>query len=294
VIVFPVVPARAAPNGSTSATTGAAAGPVSPAAGPATTGAAAAATDAAGSATGTGGLPAAAVATDAVTRSLRRRVPHRSGPARWVAASIALSAVGALVMSSGGSVNPQSAAALPRPAAAAAKGPLGAASPVEIRVDAAPAIAQRPLPAGWTWYQHPDGFRAAVPANWPLVMWHDVEAYFCEPDGARMVVVSPMDLEGREPAEALLHEETEDPLKGYERLRIGPTSYRGGAADVEYLYNDPKRGRMRGLNRSFVVGDKAYLIEWRTLPGDWDRNLPTFNLIASSFDAPRAHTIRAE
>jgi len=109
-----------------------------------------------------------------------------------------------------------------------------------------------------------------------------------------MLVFSPMDLEGREPADALIHEESEDPLPGYQRLRVTPVSYRGGAADIEYLYNDPMRGQMHGINRSFVVDGKGYKIEWRTKPADWDRNLPVFTMIANSFDAPRERAVHVD
>jgi hypothetical protein len=239
---------------------------------------------------GTSGLPGASAAADADTRSLRHRGSHRSRPLRWVAASVALPAVGVLVMSSGGSVTPQSASAEAKPASAALKAP----GPVEIRADAGPAIGQQQLPAGWSWYQYPTGFRVAAPSAWPLVWEEQIEAYFCEPHGDRMLVFSPMNLEGREPVDALIHEESEDPLPGYQRLSVTPVSYRGGAADIQYLYNDPKRGIMHGINRSFVVDGKGYLIEWRTKPAEWDANLPTFVMVANSFDAPRERAVHVE
>jgi hypothetical protein len=51
----------------------------------------------------------------------------------------------------------------------------------------------------------------------------------------------------------------------------------------EYTFTDPKFGRMHGLDRAFVVGGRAYLIQWRTPATKWAANLSNLGVVTASF-----------
>jgi len=59
-----------------------------------------------------------------------------------------------------------------------------------------------------------------------------------------------------------------------------------GSAEWEYVYNEPNRGRLHGLNHTFVVRGQGYVIAWRTPPAEWNANLVNFALVRDSFRAP--------
>jgi hypothetical protein len=146
------------------------------------------------------------------------------------------------------------------------------------------------VPPGWTAYRDPAGYRVAVPTGWPLVR-DGSEAYFCDVSGNRMLEISPWARSAPDLTAALRHEESRAGLAGYRRIGItaGPTP---GIADWEYVYTDPRRGRMHGITRGIVVAGRAYLIEWRTPVAQWDANLANLGVVTANFE-PSRHRVPA-
>jgi hypothetical protein len=138
------------------------------------------------------------------------------------------------------------------------------------------------LQAGWTWYSHATGFRVPVPANWTTVETNDASVSFCAPGGPPVLHVGLWKPSDPVPVTALQYEESQAKLSDYRRIRIEPLPQDSGA-EWEYSFQDPKMGRLHGLDRVFVVAGHAYLIQWRTSLNDWQANLGQFQLILRNF-----------
>jgi hypothetical protein len=210
---------------------------------------------------------------------------------RWIvagSAAAALAVVAGLLPLWGAHLGLPGAAWRPHPGAAADKhAPISAALPVSPSPASSTSgvVRDGPLPAGWVWFRHPLGFEAPVPAGWPLV-YEEQTAYFCDPHGSRMLEVGPWDRSEPDLTAALTHVEGEENLAGYKRIRIETADARSASAEWEYTYTDSHRGKMHGVNRGFVRTGQAYMIEWRTPPGEWQSNLANFALITDSFQPP--------
>ncbi len=207
-------------------------------------------------------------------------------PRRWRWAAVtsmvgALAAVSAVVLPAGDHVSTR--ATLEGRAVAARTGTAAPPAEAALRPAPVPTQTEAPLPAGWVWYRHPAGFRVAVPAGWPLVPEGD-EAYFCDPAGARMLVVAPWDTANGDYLAAFKRDEAEEDFAAYRPLRMETVA--PGSAEWEYVYNEPNRGRLHGLNHTFVVRGQGYVIAWRTPPAEWNANLVNFALVRDSFRAP--------
>jgi tRNA A-37 threonylcarbamoyl transferase component Bud32 len=209
---------------------------------------------------------------------------------RWAVATVVvgvLAAVAGVLYTHGGaSSSPAATVRSLAPSDPSAAGPVAAAG--QAPQTSAP-LTEAPLPVGLVWYQDPIGYRLAVPAGWPAAPAWQQRKYFCEANGGRMLEVGPWIPSNNDLVASLMREEQQARLAGYQRLRIEPLSgYRTeAAAEWEYLYTDPQRGRLHGITRGFIVADRAYLIEWRTPVAVWPANRGTLGTILDSFRAPR-------
>ncbi|HEY8113961.1 MAG TPA: hypothetical protein VII16_14080, partial [Actinomycetes bacterium] len=85
-------------------------------------------------------------------------------------------------------------------------------------------------------------------------------------------------------AAAFAHEESTAKLGNYRRIGIQVLAGGQGGA-WEYVFTDPKMGRLHGLDRAFLIGGRAYLIEFRTPANRWTENLGNLAVITNSFRA---------
>jgi eukaryotic-like serine/threonine-protein kinase len=70
---------------------------------------------------------------------------------------------------------------------------------------------------------------------------------------------------------------------GYQLIGIRAVNYHVRAADWEFTYNG-RGGRKHVINRGAIFGDhQAYGFYWETPADQWDANLPSFELITSTF-----------
>ena len=159
-----------------------------------------------------------------------------------------------------------------------------AAAPAAGPATAGPATARPAVdapPAGYQWWQHPTGFRVAIPARWAMVRNGGSEIVFRDPTGSSTLRVQPV--ADADPLVALAREEDRTRLVGYTRLRLESLA---AIAEREYSY----RGvhvRMHGIDRVFSSRGGTYLIQWRTPEPTWSANVGRLGVIVGSFRPPR-------
>jgi serine/threonine protein kinase len=214
-----------------------------------------------------------------------RFVGRRPSRRQWVAAAaVVLIALGTLAVLNSG-IPRFTAAKSPQvvmPGTAAAGGPAPAVSPSTATVPVDPDL----LPATFTWWYDVSGFRVAVPSGWESLREGPAAMLFCAPGGPPTLRVREWARSDRDLPVALAREETRARLAGYRRLRM-EVSPQGSGAEWEYLFDDPKMGRLRGVDRVVVVAGHGYLLQWRVPPEDWQANRARFEVITKSFRPPR-------
>jgi hypothetical protein len=178
---------------------------------------------------------------------------------------------------SGGPTNP----AVRTPQRTASAGGPATASPKR-RASAAAVAA---VPAGFTLYRDPTGFRIAVPDGWTRST-QGTRTYFREKGGGRFLQVDqttdpkPDALADWRSQEEIVSQR----LAGYERIRIEPVDYRGwNAADWEFTWRTTN-GRLHVLSRNIRVSDeRAYALYWSTPVGQWEESRRYFDVFARTF-----------
>jgi hypothetical protein len=249
--------------------------------------------------TGAGPAPAA-TATAPAPRSgtaRRARTAHLGRRWYWVAAGVVLLilvAATAVAVRPDDTRPPSTADAADGPATDAADGPatagagsVGAVAPATsapVVTPAAPPVDPDALPTGFTWWQHPTGFRVAIPARWEMIPETGGNVFFCDPRAPLTLRAHPWDRSDPDPTAALVAEEARANLPGYRRIRIEALP-QGNGSEWEYTYAGG-RGRLHGIERGFVVFGRAFLIQWRTPENDWAGNLARWGVIDGSFRPP--------
>jgi hypothetical protein len=143
------------------------------------------------------------------------------------------------------------------------------------------------LPGGFSSYASRSGFRVAHPTAWTKIQEDSTSATFCAPGGPPVVSIRAWNPSAPDLATAFTHEESTAKLGKYRRIGIQVLpSQQGGA--WEYTFTDPKMGRLHGLARAFLIGGRAYLIEFRTPADRWTQNLDNLGVITGSFRAVTA------
>jgi serine/threonine protein kinase len=140
------------------------------------------------------------------------------------------------------------------------------------------------LPAGFSPYTSRSGFRVTHPTRWTQIEETDTSATFCAPGGPPVVTVRTWNPSDLDLAAAFAHEESTAKLGNYRRIGIQVLAGGQGGA-WEYVFTDPKMGRLHGLDRAFLIGGRAYLIEFRTPANRWTENLDNLAVITNSFRA---------
>jgi hypothetical protein len=136
-----------------------------------------------------------------------------------------------------------------------------------------PSAATRPaVPAAWRTFQDPDGtYRLSFPPTWtPTDRGPFID--FTEPGGDRFFRVQPT-TDGMAPLDAQRSLErsfiARHPNDGYQRLRLGPTSFRSlPAAEWEFTFLDEGRPT-RGYDLTFVTGGRRHAILFQSPAGRW-------------------------
>jgi hypothetical protein len=239
--------------------------------------------------------PSPGPSSQATTSALRPGIAGRSRAAQlrrrwlWVAAGAVLLILGAAIpvaVRLDDIRRPSTADAADKPAAVGT-GSVGAVAPATsapVVVPAAPPADPDALPNGFTWWQHPTGFRIAIPAKWEMIPEAGGNVFFCDPRAPLTLRAHPWNRSDPDPTAALVAEEARANLPGYQRIRIEALP-QGSGTEWEYTYAG-SRGRLHGIERGFVVFGRAYLIQWRTPDVDWAGNLTRWGVINGSFRLP--------
>ena len=154
---------------------------------------------------------------------------------------------------------------------------------------AAPRSATRPdaLPAGYSWFRSPSGFSVAAPTGYEMISKNAVSVSYCAPTGPPLFGVRLWNRSSPDLWAALQREESAASLASYRRISLEVMPDQRGAV-WEYTFTDPRRGKLRGIERAFVApSGKAYLLQWRTAPATWSRHLGELGIVAASFRASR-------
>jgi eukaryotic-like serine/threonine-protein kinase len=152
---------------------------------------------------------------------------------------------------------------------------------------ASPGAGSTALPAGWI-RTGADRFTVGVPRTWQRSASGD-RVCLRGSDPVRALTVEPTPPSGGGHVAFWQREEQRMLQRGapanYQRIAIGPLTYRGGGADWEYTY-DSDGVRWHVLKRRFTVdADQAFVVTWTTTAADWTAQQRTFTTIMTSFDA---------
>jgi hypothetical protein len=140
------------------------------------------------------------------------------------------------------------------------------------------------LPGSHRWWQDRTGYRIAYPANYSHQRETPTVMFFCAPGGPPTIRIRILD--GTDPDAALTREERTAELPRYERIRLDSTPQAGNPEAIwEYLFTDPKAGRLHALERAFVRDGRTYVIQWRTPATRWSSQQRTYAVVVNSFRA---------
>jgi serine/threonine protein kinase len=125
------------------------------------------------------------------------------------------------------------------------------------------------VPAGFTLYEDPTGFKVAVPDGWEPVR-DGSRVDFREPGGSRFLRVDQTDDPKKDAKKDWEQQEkvVSKRLPDYERIKIEAVDYRDyNAADWEFTFGN---GPTHVLNRGMNTGDKGYALYFSFPDGQWD------------------------
>jgi hypothetical protein len=132
------------------------------------------------------------------------------------------------------------------------------------------------------------GFHIGVPDGWT---YERIGTTFCfrDPANIRILSVDPARKPSGDPVQACRTEAQRlvaaGALPGYQQIGIARVPLQTRAADWEYRYDDPQRVRRHATTRWFASGGRAFAVGWITRDFDWGQNLPTYQMIQSTFAA---------
>lgn len=172
-----------------------------------------------------------------------------------------------------------------RATASTTSAPEGVPDPTRPVTTPVPSPAPDALPAGFRLHVDDTGFAVAVPVDW-TVSRDGSRTDFVEPGGGRFLRIDQTQTPKPDPVADWQEQEVDvsERLGGYSRIRIEPVDYRDyEAADWEFTWQTDA-GALHVLNRNTITGpERAYALYWSTPEGEWVDSLPTFDLIAETF-----------
>jgi serine/threonine protein kinase len=191
----------------------------------------------------------------------------------------------------GGRAAPASVPSAPTsPSAAVDPADPVACGPSGVRIDLPPSPVSRPrpfgLPFGWTWYDDPAGFMAAVPVGWQATAVDGVVC-FREPGGGRLLSIGRTGPLSRDLLAECVRQEAALTVTGrlsdYRRVSLAKLDYFSAAADWEYSYR-LDGDRLHVGEREFIApSGQSYEIFWRTHEFDWLVNQQYYLIVTASF-----------
>ncbi|MFF5079758.1 hypothetical protein ACFY36_22130 [Actinoplanes sp. NPDC000266] len=172
---------------------------------------------------------------------------------------------------------PTTSAAAAPPASAPAS---AAAKPT--KVPTTPAA--NALPAGWSLYTDPTGFKIPRPADATRrVTSNGIEFKW----NNRLLIVSQTTSPEPDAYQDWVSQEKDraNTIYKYDKVRIDRVNgYFKNAADWEYYYTTSTNNRQRVVKRNFVVNDhQAYSLNWYVSPDDWDASQADLKAIYAGF-----------
>jgi eukaryotic-like serine/threonine-protein kinase len=228
--------------------------------------------------------PSTATTPPAATRAARPRARMPVVAAVLILAAV-LGAAGAVGVAAARPVPTTMfvAGAVPVPISVAGCESAGNAAPPA----AAPGAGGTALPAGWI-RTGTDRFSVGVPRTWQRTA---SGGRLCvrASDPSRVLTAEPTQPSGGGHVAFWQREEQRMLQRGapanYQRIAIGPLTYRGGGADWEYRY-DSDGMRWHVLKRRFSAeAEQTFVVTWTTTDADWTAQQRTFTTIIDSFDA---------
>jgi predicted Ser/Thr protein kinase len=139
------------------------------------------------------------------------------------------------------------------------------------------------LPDGFLWWRDVTGYRIAWPENWTHQRETPTVMFFCAPGGPPTLRITVSDGAAPDLLAALAEREDLDDMPGYRKLRMAAAPDSDLAAEWEYEFTDPKAGRLRGMERTFVAGGHTYVIQWRVAPARWEGSQKDLRVVLDSF-----------
>ncbi|KKK06619.1 serine/threonine-protein kinase [Micromonospora sp. HK10] len=183
-------------------------------------------------------------------------------------------------------------AAPPGPTGDASGAASSSAAPTSAAPSQTPSVAPSAtgfaLPAGWTYYKGPNGFRVPLPAGWRSSNGNN-SVTFSEPNGLRRLYVqwtsSPekdayADWKSKEPYR-------HNYVRNYQYLSITPCDAYRTCADWDWL--ETRSGaRIHVRNRGMATAsNRGYALRWEVPASDWDANLGNWANITKGFQPDR-------
>ena len=144
-----------------------------------------------------------------------------------------------------------------------------------------------PPPAGWETFRNEQaGYVAAHPAGWKVVRRQGRAIDLVKPNSGTYLRVDWTPTPGPSALGAWRDYEPgfASGKRGYKRIRMEKTDYRGlDAAIWEYTYTEGNT-RLHAVNLGFVASDqRAYALNFQTRETDWAAEQPTFESVKRSF-----------
>ncbi len=163
----------------------------------------------------------------------------------------------------------------------------GPAASATTEAEATPSRPPFRLPERFLWWRDVTGYRIAWPGNWTHQRETPTVMFFCAPGGPPTLRIMVSDGATPDLLGSLTQREARDELPGYRQLRMADVSDDAGvAAEWEYEFTDPKAGRLRGMERTFVAGEHTYVIQWRAAPAKWEGSQKDLRVVLDSFRPP--------
>ncbi|XVV12033.1 hypothetical protein ACQP2X_45665 [Actinoplanes sp. CA-131856] len=140
------------------------------------------------------------------------------------------------------------------------------------------------LPAGWTLFTDPTGFKIPRPANASRKVTSNGTEFKWN---NRLLIVSQTTSPEPDAYEDWVEQEKDraNTIYKYDKVRIDRvTGYFKNAADWEYYYTTSTNNRQRVVKRNIVVNDhQAYSLNWYVSPEDWDASQADLKAIYAGF-----------
>ncbi|WP_433316422.1 serine/threonine-protein kinase [Micromonospora chersina] len=188
-----------------------------------------------------------------------------------------------------------SAAAPPAPGTSAAP---TSAAPSSAAPSATPSASPSPtgfvLPAGWSLYEGPIGFKVPIPNGWKArVRSSDNSVVLYEVGGANRVLLIQWTNSPKSDAAADWREQEparRSRVTAYQYVSIKPCDWYRTCADWDWLETRDGGTRFHVRNRGVATAsNRGYALRWEVPASAWDANLANWEIIIKGFQPDRAN-----